>query len=257
MRDPPLLGRQQRHHTAVVTPSRLRRVANAACSKRKFIHDGHGAVDSFDGRRFGLGSVRRNARAIQFCAQLDSPAPLARLIRDFSDRIGYAAILHPAPTCPAMAWFLFVSAGVDASGKTPASPQNPVKPPNIKIFHFTEIRNCGINPYPGPRRGAIVRRHGSWAGVRWTRQCWAQDGAGWAGSPCEPEAVCRRTALKRPAKLLGEAGLRMRTAKPCGPGRHCYGQALRRCGAPNRVNLIVNSESEGGQKEIGSRESTA
>src|SRR6266567_4436262 len=31
----------------------------------------------------------------------------------------------------------------------------------------------------------------------------------------------------------------------------------RRCGAPNRVNHIVNSRSEGGQKELGSRESAA
>jgi len=32
---------------------------------------------------------------------------------------------------------------------------------------------------------------------------------------------------------------------------------LRRCGAPNRVNCIANSRGEGGQKEFGSRESTA
>ncbi len=87
----------------------------------------------------------------------------------------------------------------------------------------------------------------------------AQDGAGWAGSPCEPEAVCRRTALKArlvnilPAMCTCRQTLwrvSSRTAKPCGPGRHCYGQVLRRCGAPNRVNRIVNSEGEGGQKEV-------
>ncbi|WP_271671020.1 hypothetical protein, partial [Bradyrhizobium sp. CCBAU 51627] len=31
----------------------------------------------------------------------------------------------------------------------------------------------------------------------------------------------------------------------------------RRCGASNRINHIVNSRGEGGQKEFGSRESTA
>ena len=39
--------------------------------------------------------------------------------------------------------------------------------------------------------------------------------------------ACGRTAPQNPAKPLGEAGP-LRTAKPCGPGRRCYGQALRR-----------------------------
>ena len=41
-----------------------------------------------------------------------------------------------------------------------------------------------------------------------------------------------------------------RTAKPCGPGRRCYGQAsCEDVREPNRADGIVNSRGEGGQKE--------
>ena len=82
-------------------------------------------------------------------------------------------------------------------------------------------------------------------GLRWTRQRRAQEVEGRAGSPCEPAAMCGRAAL-------------MRTAKPCGPGRRCYGQAFSGdVREPNRADGIVNSRGEGGQRELGSRESTA
>jgi hypothetical protein len=49
-----------------------------------------------------------------------------------------------------------------------------------------------------------------------------------------------------------------RTAKPCGPGRRCYGQAFRG-GAERPTGSTASSirGSEGGQNELGSRESTA
>ena len=62
--------------------------------------------------------------------------------------------------------------------------------------------------------------------------------------------LCADERRLSPAKPLGAKRGELRTAKPCGPGRHCYGQVLRRCGAPNRVNRIVNSKGEGGQKEV-------
>src|SRR5205807_2582347 len=69
--------------------------------------------------------------------------------------------------------------------------------------------------HPGPGRGAIVRRNERGSG------CGGRGGVGHAkaGSgrdePREILAPCGRTAS-------------LRTAKSCGPGRRCYGQALRR-----------------------------
>jgi hypothetical protein len=48
-----------------------------------------------------------------------------------------------------------------------------------------------------------------------------------------------------------------RTAKPCGPDRRCYGQALRRCSELNRVNCAVNSRGDGDKNEFVAEESTA
>ena len=67
----------------------------------------------------------------------------------------------------------------------------------------------------GDRTSSVSR-----AGLRWTRQRRARKVKGRAGSPCEPATACRRAAL-------------MRTAKPCGPGRRCYGQAFAEvCASP-------------------------
>jgi hypothetical protein len=62
-------------------------------------------------------------------------------------------------------------------------------------------------------------------------------GAGRAGSPCEPETACGRAALSSSSRqhscgacahccetLWHQANVR--TAKPCGPDRRCYGQAF-------------------------------
>ena len=93
-------------------------------------------------------------------------------------------------------------------------------------------------------------------------------GAGRAGLPCELAAACGRTALK-----IRLAGISVATCtKPSNPaavGECAYGKtvwswpSLLRSSCrggvcePNRADSIVNSRSEGGQKELGSRESTA
>jgi hypothetical protein len=96
-----------------------------------------------------------------------------------------------------------------------------------KIFHFTEIRNCVIHP-PSRSDGegrSYVATNADWGAVDaaapGTRR---RD----QGEMNLVRSLCVRNGRRRcPAKPLGEAGS-LRTAKPCGPGRHRYGQALRR-----------------------------
>jgi hypothetical protein len=66
-------------------------------------------------------------------------------------------------------------------------------------------------------------------------------GEGQGGRRIEPNPVSPKAACDERRCV--------RTAKPCGPGRRCYGQAERRCSEPNRARCIVNSRGEGGQKE--------
>ena len=75
-----------------------------------------------------------------------------------------------------------------------------------------------------------------------------------------PVSVLQAALYERrpvPRSPLGRSGICLRTAKPCGPGRRRYGQALRmrHWRQPARCRRI--SQDEGGQKEFGSRESTA
>ena len=84
-----------------------------------------------------------------------------------------------------------------------------------KIFHFTEIRICRMCRPSQPTKGAVVRRHERGLGLRWTRAA-LKAGSLRAGRDEPREHATnrdRRTAL-------------LRTAKPCGPGRRCYGQAF-------------------------------
>jgi hypothetical protein len=94
------------------------------------------------------------------------------------------------------------------------------QPAFAKIFHFTEIRKwrmCCPSRLILEGRSYVVR-FASRVAVDAAASC--ARGAGRAGSPCEPVATCRRAAL-------------MRTAKPCGPGRRCYGQAFAEvCASP-------------------------
>src|SRR5215831_19964800 len=47
----------------------------------------------------------------------------------------------------------------------------------------------------------------------------------------------------------------LRTAKPCGPGCRCYGQAERRCIEPTGFRCIVNSRGDGDKNEFVTEES--
>ena len=100
-----------------------------------------------------------------------------------------------------------------------------------KIFLFTEIRFRRMcRPSRLTRRGDLTVVTDREPGMRWTRQRRACDGAGWAGSPCEPEAVCRRTALRLVSPTFFRP--RARAGKPCGE------HASRRV-RQNRVVLAV------------------
>jgi len=137
---------------------------------------------------------------------------------------------------------------------------------NIPLYRNSDLSY--VSSIPAWPWGAIMCRHFSRAGLRWTRQRrhdMARAGRVVPVSP-KPRADERRWKFVSPAffrlRRQGRRTLRRsanaRTAKPCGPGRRCYGQAFRG-GArePNRADGIVNSRGEGGQKELGSRESTA
>ncbi len=98
------------------------------------------------------------------------------------------------------------------SGKTPPSPVNPS---HQKYSTLPKFGIAAFSRHPGPRRGAIVRRseRGSGCGGR---GCVGHAKAGPGRD--EPREVGRRADGRRS----------QRTAKPCGPDRRCYGQALRR-----------------------------
>ena len=137
---------------------------------------------------------------------------------------------------------------------------------SANIFIFTEIRIWRTNrPSRFSKRGdrpSSVREPGMW----WTRQRRVREVRAGRIALREPEASCGRTALK--VRLVGKSivvsarpGLpakraNARTAKSRGPGRRCYGQTPAEVKAsPTGRTFAVNSRSEGGQKEFGSRES--
>ena len=116
---------------------------------------------------------------------------------------------------------------IEASGKTPAARTNSsiLFSKNIPLYRNSELRHS--LRHPGPRSGAIVRRHERGPG------CGGRGSAGHAkAGPGRDEPRegldCVRDGWRLcPAKPLGGAGS-LRTAKTRGPDRRCYGQALRR-----------------------------
>jgi len=86
----------------------------------------------------------------------------------------------------------------------------------------------------------------------------------------EPQGIVRTNGAVRlvspvsfaaPSTGLGKTAAKwraVRTAKPCGPGRRCYGQALANAAVASTGAMAGDfREREGGQKEFGSRESAA
>ncbi|MGY4626385.1 hypothetical protein ACVWY3_004141 [Bradyrhizobium sp. USDA 4486] len=78
------------------------------------------------------------------------------------------------------------------------------------------------------------------------------------GRRCQVGLACKfRSPVDRAAKTAAKWRA-VRTAKPCGPGRRCYGQALADAAVASTGAMAGDfRESEGGQKELGSRESAA
>ncbi len=120
------------------------------------------------------------------------------------------------------------------SGKTPRTPSIPsIK--NIPLYRNSELRHISTQPGPTKRGGSRVVRNAGRVAVDAAAS--ARDGAGRAGSPCESAAACRRTALSAYGKTVWSWPSLLRSSL-CGDVRE-----------PNRVNGIVNSRGEGGQRE--------
>jgi hypothetical protein len=144
---------------------------------------------------------------------------------------------------------------------------NASQPAISKIFRFTEIRNCRMCRPSQPTKGAVVRRHERGLGV-------AVDAGGVKGGLVragrdEPrEHGTNRIDGRRPClrslrwsrtmscEALGEA-VSLRTAKPCGPGRRCYGQAFAKASLRQPARCREFRGGDGGKKELVSGESAA
>lgn len=118
-----------------------------------------------------------------------------------------------------------------------------------------------------PTKGAVVRRHERGLGV-------AVDAGGVKGGLVragrdEPREHGtnridgRRSNLAKPLakqghvlRSLGEAGC-LRTAKPCGLGRRCYGQAFAKASSRQPARCRAFRGGDGGKKELVSGESAA
>ncbi|MFK4509770.1 hypothetical protein IQ17_03621 [Bradyrhizobium daqingense] len=168
---------------------------------------------------------------------------MPRTQRSASSAVCCRAGAHVAAFCRVAFWVPALRSSV---GRCSASGTRPLalgcfarrQPLPAKIFHFTEIRNCGIDrDSPARRRGAVRESFETRAGLRWTRQRRARKARAGRIALREPEASCGRTALTGSSrwsfdgnvhKAVGAGGVKRiaRTAKPCGPGRRCYGQAL-------------------------------
>lgn len=108
-------------------------------------------------------------------------------------------------------------------------PQNPRQSPLVKIFHFTEIRNCGILSASRPKERGDRTSQRTWAGVRWTRQRRAVEAGPGRDEPREVLGSVRNGRRLSPAKLLKRSRMscvrRKRVVltvvamvKPCGDG---------------------------------------
>jgi hypothetical protein len=105
------------------------------------------------------------------------------------------------------------------------------KPVNPLSRKYSTLPKFGIAVsirHPGPGRGAIVRRNERGSGCG-GRGCVGHARAGpGRDEPREALASVRTNGAKIPRSPFGRSRVMLRTAKSCGPGRRCYGQALRR-----------------------------
>ena len=139
---------------------------------------------------------------------------------------------------------------------------------NIPLYRNSEMTY--VSAIPAHPRGAIMCRDDRGAGLAVDAAASGAKGQGQGGllsvSPrgfaqtdgavrfvapaCRWQGAQRRRTLRRRRAA--------RTAKPCGPGRRCYGQALADAAvASTGVTAGEFRWGEGGQNELGSRESAA
>ena len=125
----------------------------------------------------------------------------------------------------------------DPSGKTLTSRKTPSIPPrkNIRLYRNSESQYQSAIPVQGEGRSSVVTyvdRGAVDAAASGTKARPGRDEPREVLSSVRTTGVnALRSPFRRsrtcPAKPLGKAGS-LRTAKSCGPGRRCYGQALRR-----------------------------
>ena len=119
---------------------------------------------------------------------------------------------------------LLISAPASASGKTAQNPG--VKPIRQKYSSLPKFGNivCVAHPSPAKGRSYVVTNAG-WSAV---------DAGGVKGGlvragrdePRELGTSRDRRTAPMPCEASWRSRVGSRTAKPCGPGRRCYGQAL-------------------------------
>ena len=103
---------------------------------------------------------------------------------------------------------------------------------------------CIDRPSPPKGRSYVVSSAG-WE-LRWTQAALKAE-----------LAHAGRDDLVSMARARNRRTAHLRTAKPCGPGRRCYGQALAKRLARQPVRWRESRWGDGGKKELGSGESTA
>ena len=120
------------------------------------------------------------------------------------------------------------AAPIDRKGQNTQPPSKPRQSPAAKIFHFTEIRNCGIHsaiPAQGEGRSYVVSNVGRGAvdaaasGTRRRDQGEMNLVRSWLACGTNGAQVLRSPSGRSRIAAYG---------KIVCPGRRCYGQALRR-----------------------------
>ncbi len=140
---------------------------------------------------------------------------------------------------------------------------------SVKIFHFTEIRICRMcRPSRLILEGRSCGRHCREPGLRWTRQRRARESGQGGLLSVSPKlrADERRCQVRRASISAAKCTT---PSNPVAPTNRAYGKTVwswpsllrsSSCGGGSRVNRRGAGgfrESEGGQNELGSRESTA
>src|SRR5262245_4719558 len=153
------------------------------------------------------------------------------------------------------------------SGETPATPSTPLTK-NIPFYRNSVL--AYVSPIPAHQEGRSCGRHDREPGLRWTRQRRHEMGRAGRVVSVSPTPACGRAALLgfvSPCKFLASStgpGILRRKGGPCVRQNRVVLTVVatvkpsRRCerAQPGRLHHPIRG-GEGGQKELGSRESTA